>query len=108
MASVEAPGSTQGMIEDSPRFSAEALAVGTAIEDIFRSQSVEVRRELIQPLVNTLTSTEVAGTGLPSDETNQLIALIEENLKGLQQHAAAQKKLEDMLAIPYIGPADDY
>jgi hypothetical protein len=81
-------------IEDAPRLSAVAIGVGTAIHDIFQLQDPAVRRELIGPLSDTLTTTEAISAGLSAEQARELADSLEDNVHRLREYADTQEKAD--------------
>ena len=91
-------------IEDPPRLSAEAQAFGEDFWNRFRALPVELRRELIKPLADTLTTTEVTETTLSSAASLELADSLEENARMAREHARHQEFMDNH---PSIEPGPD-
>jgi hypothetical protein len=99
---------TEVPVEDPPKLSAEAITAGVALQHMFNGLPEDVRRELILPLANIFTSTEVHRAKLSSDDASELATTLEENAEGLREYAARRARVEAMPDIEPRYPADDY
>jgi phosphoglycerate-specific signal transduction histidine kinase len=99
---------TAPVIEDAPRFSAETIAAGMAIQDIFRAQKPDVRRQLIRPLADTLTTTEAVSAGLSSEDAKELADSLEDNARRLRNYAENEAKTGRVAVSQVISGEFDY